>query len=172
MSFIENIREKVVKTLDYQAKSKFEVNKGKLRRMPNTVICLVYIMCLSVLIQGVADVAIKIGGYASLVTKFHWRVDFLFLTALSVLMGYQVLLGMRRRELDVTRNSVQTGILVETALVVGDIYFVVKYSHLYPDALAIRAPFIVLTTINIFIFLYIIKRLELFKDQTGHWSFF
>lgn len=172
MSFIQNIRKKVVQTLDYQAKSKFEVNKGKLRHVPNTVICLVYVMCLSVLMQGIADVVIKFGGYTPLVTKFPWRVDFLFLTAISVLMGYQVLIGMRRRELDVTRNSVQTGLLVETALVVGDIYFVAKYNAMYPAAFAIRAPFIVLTALNICIFLYIIKRLELFKDREGHWAIF
>jgi hypothetical protein len=125
-------------------------------------------MSLSVLLQGIFDIVIKLAGYTPWIVRFPWRVDFLFLTAISVLMGYQTLIGMRRRELDVTRNSVQIGILVETALVVGDIYFIIKNYQEIPEALPIRLPFIILTAINIGILVLISHKLKLFKKSLFH----
>lgn len=167
-SFIKLVK----KFLDNHTKRIFDVDEGKLGEFPNTVIWLVYLMSLSVLMQGIFDVLIKLGGYTPWVVMFPWRMDFLFLTAVSVLMGYQTLIGMRRRELDVTRNSVQIGLLVEIALFVGDIWFVIENRELIPAALPIRLPFIVLTFINILILAYLVYRLNLFKDRKGNWRLF
>lgn len=150
----------------------FDVDKGQLKEFPRPVIWWVYLMSMSVLLQGLADIVLKVGGYAGVMVKFPWRMDFLFLTVISVLMGYQTLIGMRRRELDVTRNSVQIGLLVEIGLVVGDVYFVLQNYDWLPEALVIRAPFIVFTTLNIFILLYIVWKLSLFRDVNGEWKVF
>jgi len=163
---------RIIRFLDSHTRQMFDVDNGKLKDFPNPVIWLVYIMSLSVLLQGVFDVIIKLGGYTPWLVKFPWRMDFLFLTAISVLMGYQTLIGMRRRELDVTRNSVQMGLLVEIALFVGDIYFIIQNRITLPEALPIRLPFIVLTFINILILGYLVYRLSLFKDSEGNWKFF
>ena len=117
-------------------------------------------MSVNVLWQGIADIALKLGGYTPWIVQFPWRVDFLFLTAISVLMGYQTLIGIRRRELDVTRNSVQIGILVELGLLVGDIYFVIQNFDTLDHVLAIRMPFMILTFLNILILAYLVKKLN------------
>ena len=168
----EKTKNWLVSYLDAHTRRLFDVDDGKLKDVPNVVIWLVYIMCMSVLIQGIADVVLKVGGFTPLLVKLPWRMDFLFLTLISVVMGYQALKGMRRRELDVTRNSVQIGVLVEIGLVVGDIYFIAQNIADYPGVLWIRMPFMVLTTFNVFIFIYIIQRLDLFKDKKGNWRCF
>jgi hypothetical protein len=140
---------------------------GKLKAYPPFVLYLVYLISWSVLIQGIADIALKIMGYTPWLVKFPWRIDFLFLTALSVLMGYQTLVGIKKRDLDVTRNSVQIGILVETALVMGDAFFLLGPGKEVEGAFWIRLPFMIFTTINVIILLYLTKRLDLLKDEHG-----
>lgn len=158
--------------LDRHTRQIVDETEGKLKSFPKIVIWLVYLMSLSVLLQGIFDILIKVFGYTPWFVEFPWRMDFLFLTAISVLMGYQTLIGMRRRELDVTRNSVQIGLLVEIALFVGDIYFVLENKITLPEALPVRLPFIILTFINIIILGYLVYRLNLFKDEKNNWRFF
>lgn len=166
------MRQTIRRIIEHLADEHLGEHEGKMKAFPRSVLWLVYLMSLSVLTQGIADVVIKAAGYTPWIVKFPWRMDFLFLTAISVLMGYQTLVGIQRRELDVTRNSVQIGILVEIALVVGDVYFLIHHHHEIEGALAIRAPFIFFTTINVFILLYLIYRLDLFHDEKGNWRFF
>lgn len=133
-------------------------------RFPKYILWIMLYISYNVVLQGVADIFLKIGSYTSLLPEFILRLDFLFLTAISVLMGYQTLIGLRRRELDVTRNSILLGLLVEAGLVISDIVHVIEYAgsgHVF----AIRMPFIVLTTINFFLLIYIAKRLRLFYDD-------
>ena len=158
------------KFLDNHTRQIFDVDKGKLKHVPNVVIWLVYIMSMSVLIQGLADVIVKILGYTPFVPALPWRIDFLSLTCISVVMGSQAIRGMRRRELDVTRNSMLIGMLVECALVISDVVFIYSYGSVLPIALPIRLPFIVLTTINICILLYVSSYLSLFKNNKGGWQ--
>ena len=161
------IAQVATKFLDTHTRQIFDVDKGKLKNVPNNVIWLVYIMSLSVLVQGLADVFIKVLGYTPLFIRLPWRIDFLFLTALSVLMGAQALKGMRRREFDVTRNSMQVGILVEISLIVSDIVFIYTNLHTIPAVIFTRLPFIILTTINIGILVYVTTTLRLFIDKQG-----
>lgn len=168
---LTNTKNKIITLLDKHTSQIFDLDDGKFKNIPRCVLWLLYIMSMSVLIQGFFDIILKILGYTPLLVQLPWRVDFLFLTGISILMGYQALIGMRRRELDVTKNSIQIGILVEVALVVGDIYFVIQNIDIFPSVLAIRAPFIVLTFINIIIFGYVSSFLDIFKDEHGNWNY-
>ncbi len=139
----------------------------KFRLYPRWSIWLILFLSYNVLAQGIFDVIIKVGGYTPWFEPLPMRIDFLFLTAVSVLMGYQALMGMRRRELDVTRNSVSLGIIVELGLVASDVLHVVEYGHMYPWLYSIRLPFIIFTSINFFILIYIARHLQLFKNEEG-----
>ena len=162
----------IIDFLDRRTSHLQNARNRKIKNIPRTVVRLVYVMSISVLLQGIFDILIKIGGYTPWVVTFPWRMDFLFLTAISVLMGYQTLIGMRRRELDVTRNSVQIGLLVEIALIAGDIWFIVVHRMDIPEALPIRLPFILLTAFNVIILAYLVYTLNLFRDRHGNWEVF
>ncbi|MDF2379687.1 MAG: hypothetical protein P1V18_05750 [Candidatus Gracilibacteria bacterium] len=144
-----------------------EQTAEKFRLYPKNIIWLILFLSYNVLIQGVADVIIKIAGFTPWFEPLLLRVDFLFLTAISVLMGYQALRGMRRRELDVTRNSIAVGLLVEAGLVTSDILHLMEYSATNPNLIYIRSPFIVFTTINFFILVYIAIHFKLFRDKNN-----
>lgn len=142
-------------------------NDEHFRLYPRWSIWLVLYLSYNVLAQGVADVVLKIGGYTPYMVALPWRTDYLFLTAISVLMGYQALKGMRRRELDVTRNSVSLGILVESALVIGDLEYIWMHMETYPSLYLVRLPFLILTSFNILILTYIALKLRLFVTRSG-----
>ena len=128
--------------------------QGELRPVPNYVLWLMVYLCVSVLLQGIADVALKVLSYTDALPPLPWRTDFLFLTAVSVLMGYRTLKGMLQRKFDVTRNSIELGILVEIGLVIGDSIFIHNNLIGTPEVLPMRLPFILLTIVNIAILLY------------------
>lgn len=131
-----------------------ETNSGQLRRVPNHVLGLTMLVCASVLLQGMGDIALKLTSYSDILPTLPWRTDFLFLTAISVLMGYRTLTGMHHKKFDVTRNSIELGLLVEIALVVGDLEFLYLNMDSIPHVVLMRMPFIILTTINIGILIY------------------
>lgn len=161
----KNNKKNLKTVIKNHVESCFDTHHGQLRRFPNSVIIIVYVMCLNILFQGFLDLILKFGGYTPFVTSMPWRIDFLFLTAISVLMGFQTLNGMKQMKLDVTRNSVQVGLLVEMALIVGDLHFISIYEDLIPDVTLFRAPFIVLTFVNVFILLYVSKKMNLFWEN-------
>jgi len=131
-----------------------ETNGGQLRRVPNHVLALTVFLCVSVLLQGIADLVLKIASNTSLLPQLPWRTDFLFLTAISVLMGYRSLSSMHHRKFDVTRNSIELGILVEFALIIGDLEFIKMHMADIHYVVPMRLPFIILTLMNIAILLY------------------
>lgn len=142
-----------------------DANEHKFRLYPRWLIWYVLFLSYNVLVQGVADVMIEVLGHTPWLSISPTRWEFLFLTGVSVLMGYQVLIGMRRRELDVTRNSFALGILVEFGLVVSDLVHIAQYGNDYTHLIWIRLPFIFLTTINFFILVYISRYLKLFRNR-------
>lgn len=144
-----------------------DTHHGQLKRFPNSVIMLVYVMCLNILLQGVLDIIVKVGGYTPWILAMPWRIDFLFLTAISVLMGFQTLNAMKHQKLDVTRNTIQLGLLVETALIVGDLHFIAVYSPIIPEVLWFRLPFILLTLFNIWVLVHVIRKLHVFSNKKG-----
>lgn len=156
-TFVRNITYVVHRSLIHV----IETNGGQLRRVPNHVLALTLFLCANVLLQGIGDVVLKVVSYSSLLPPLPWRTDFLFLTAVSVLMGYRTLTGMRMRKFDVTRNSIELGLLVEIGLVVGDTAFIHAHLHDIPHVLPMRLPFIILTGINILVLCYVYHILNL-----------
>lgn len=144
-------------------KHMLHTSEGQLRRVPNHVLALTMFLCINVLLQGIADVVLKLLSYTALLPDLPWRTDFLFLTAVSVLMGYQSFMGMHHRKFDVTRNSIELGLLVEIGLVVGDVIFIHEHLVGIPHVLPMRLPFIVLTAVNILILLYNYHSLNLHR---------
>ena len=140
-------------------------NKGELRPVPDFVLGLVFFLCMSVLLQGIADIAIKVVSMYDMLPYIPLRTAFLFLTAVSVLMGYRTLEGMRNRHFDVTRNSIELGFLVEVGLIVADLEFIALHLHSVPNILWIRIPFVILTFINLCILLYTYWVLELHQSR-------
>lgn len=150
-------------SIDCALKSIIHTNEGQLRRVPNHVLALALFLSINVLLQGIADIALKLTSYTIWLAPLPWRTDFLFLTAISVLMGYRSFTGMLHQKFDVTRNSIEIGLLVEIALVVGDIIFIREHLLDIPRVLPMRLPFIILTSINIVILMYNYHALKLRK---------
>lgn len=138
-----------------------QVDKGQLGPVPNRILVLTVFLCFSVLMQGICDVALKLLSYLEVVPYLPWRTDFLFLTAISVLMGYRTFVGMRRQKFDVTRNSIELGFLVELALVIGDSEFMYRHMLEMPHIIPMRLPFVMFTLVNIAILLYTYQELRL-----------
>ena len=150
----------------------FDVERGQLKHIPNFVIFLIYVLCLSVLFQAALDFVIESLMLLGMVEKIPLRVDFIFLTIISTVMGVQTLKGMKRRRLDITRNSILVGIIVETALVVGDVMLILQRSHELSVLPLIRLPFLMLTFMNLAILLFVGSKLKVFRDKRGKISIF
>jgi ABC-type multidrug transport system permease subunit len=144
-----------------------EGNTQKFKEYPKSVVALVLFLSYNVILQGIADVFIKVLSISKAIFYVPLRLDFLFLTAVSVLMGFQAFKAMKRREVDVTRNSVSLGLLVESGLVASDLYYLFEGGQLDMQMFYLRLPFILITTVNFFILLYIAIRLNVFRDDNG-----
>ncbi len=164
------MKEKIIRFLNQHTTRIVDDNNRKFKLYPKWLIWFILFLSYNVLLQGIADVLIKVSGYTPWFYALPARWDFLFLTGVSVLMGYQVLIGMRRRELDVTRNSFALGILVEAGLVISDVLHLIDYASHHEYLLAIRMPFIVLTTINLTILVAIARHLKLFRGRKGEFE--
>ncbi|MFT7184377.1 MAG: hypothetical protein ACI9QC_000718 [Oceanicoccus sp.] len=150
----------------------FDVERGQLKHIPNFVIFLIYVLCLSVLFQAALDFVVESLMLLGMVEKIPLRIDFIFLTIISTVMGVQTLKGMARRKLDVTRNSILIGIIVETALIVGDVTLILQRSHELSVLPLIRLPFLMLTFMNLAILLFVGVKLKVFIDKRGKVSLF
>lgn len=150
----------------------FDVERGQLKHIPNFVIFLIYVLCLSVIFQAALDLVIEAMMLTGLVEKIPLRIDFIFLTLISTVMGVQTLKGMSQRKLDVTRNSILVGIIVETALITGDLVMIAQESEGIGVLPLIRVPFLMLTFMNLGILLYVAHRLKVFRDRKGNLRFF
>jgi len=127
-------------------------------------------MAINAITQAGLDIILESMVLLEMVPKIPFRLDFISLTLLSALLAWQTLKGLARKELDVTRNSVQVSLFVEAFLVVGDVYFIISHLHTNLWVLYFRLPFVILTGLNIFILIYIVYRLKLFwfKDIIGN----
>jgi len=164
------MKNKIINFLNRHTTRIVDKNDSKFRLYPRWLIWLILFLSYNVLLQGIADVVIKASGYTPWFNALPARWDFLFLTGVSVLMGYQVLIGMRRRELDVTRNSFAMGILVESGLVISDVVHLANYASDHEYLFMIRLPFIIFTTINFIILVGIAHRLKLFRGKKGQFE--
>lgn len=140
----------------------FRLCRKKYRQIHPSNILFLYIISINVLFQGIVDIVLKVAGYTSFFVTFPWRVDFLFLTAVSVLLGWQAISNMKRGYLDLTKNALILSFLVEIGLVISDVTFVIKNLAILPYVTEIRIPFVILTLFNIVLLLMILKNLKLY----------
>lgn len=154
---------RITRKIEKAVLNPLETDHGQLRRVPNAVLMLTTFLCANVLLQGIGDIVLKLLSYTDFLPALPWRTDFLFLTAVSVLMGYRTLQGMRHLKFDVTRNSIELGLLVEIGLIIGDLEFIHLHMLDIPHVVFMRVPFIGLTSLNILILLYISQTLSLRK---------
>ncbi|MEM1312356.1 MAG: hypothetical protein AAGF07_02745 [Patescibacteria group bacterium] len=125
----------------------------KLKPIPNRVIFASAFLSASALTQFILDVILETSSFFDLIPKIPFRVDFLSLTTISAFLAYQTLIGLRKRELDVTENSLQLGSIVESALIIGDLIFLYNNPGLF--LIGVRLPFLFFTTINLILIIYI-----------------
>jgi hypothetical protein len=118
----------------------------------------------SCILMFCAEVLIELLILGSVIPYVPFRLDFFSLTTLSAVLGYQTLRGIHTGQVDVTRNALTTAFAVEAFLVIGDIMFIVKNSGTYAAAGIIRAPFVVLTVVNVAIVCFLYIKLHLFDD--------
>jgi hypothetical protein len=142
-----------------------DTNQGKLAEVPNKVILASLFMAINAIMQAVIDIMIEILALLQLIPSLPFRFEFLSLAVISAILGYFTLIGLRRRELDVTKNSLILSLFVETALVAGDIIFVFIFPTTSMAYFLLRLPFIFFTTINIGIVCYIIWRTHIFRTR-------
>lgn len=134
--------------------------------VPKAVLKAALLMSINALMMAFADVIIEICVLLEFMPKIPFRIDFLALTFLSALIGYHTLKGLKKRELDVTHDSTQVSLFVETALILGDVYLLATQDKVMPT-LAIRLPFVILTFINICLIVFIIVRMHLVDSFKG-----
>lgn len=116
----------------------------------------------------VAEVIIEALVLLEAYPKLPFRTSFLFLTILSGLLGTQTLIAVNRKELDTSHNALAVGLLVEIALITGDIAFLVSRHKKYPVAIPTRVPFIILTAVNVGLVIYLYNRLHLYEWHTEY----
>ena len=150
----------------------FDVERGQLKHIPNFVIFLIYVLCLSVLFQAGMDLILESLVLTGVLGKMPLRLDFIFLTIISTVMGVQTLKGMSQRKLDVTRNSILIGIIVESALIIGDLAFIYKEGANIDLLPYVRIPFLALTSMNLAILVFVSFKLKVFRDRKGHLEIF
>lgn len=170
--FFITLSKAFIEYIDVLVHQLFDVERGQLKHIPNFVIFLIYVLCLSVIFQAGLDLIIESVMLLGLIEKIPLRVNFIFLTLISTVIGVQTLKGMSKRKLDVTRNSILIGIVVETALIVGDLVLIFEKSDTIGVVPMIRIPFLALTFMNLTILLYVAKRLAVFKDRKGRLQLF
>jgi len=141
----------------------FDFNAGKLKHIPNSVIALSMFMSANAIAQFFGDLVLEFLMSSGVLLYHPLRIDFLFLTAISALLAFHTLQGLRRKEIDVTQDSTQVSWLVEVALLIGDVYYLLTFPGVTMTTVVMRAPFMIFTAINICIVSYIIFRLKLFR---------
>lgn len=141
-----------------------DYSNHKLKPIPNSVIAASLLISLNAITMAISDVIIETLSATDLINKIPFRIDFLSLTFLSALLALQTVKGLRRRELDITQQAISIGLFVEISLIIGDIYFL--HQRNYDNYLiSIRLPFILLTSVNAFLLIYIIFRTNLFQEN-------
>jgi hypothetical protein len=136
--------------------------EGKLKYCPDVVIWLSFFQSLNSLAQAIADILLESLSFFEVILKIPLRVEFLLLTIIAAMLGRFTLSGLRRREIDVSKNSIVLGMMVESSLIIGDLHFMIFDPRSAVELDLIRLPFVLLTTLNVLILVYIILRIRLF----------
>jgi hypothetical protein len=155
----------ILEVLERMTKEILDTNQGRLAEVPDKVIAVSLFMAINAIIQAVADISIEILSMAQLIPSLPFRFEFLCLAIISAILGQFTLMGLRRRELDVTKNSLTLSLFVEIALLAGDLIFVFVTPGASTGYFLLRLPFMIFTAINVFIVLYIIWRTHIFRTR-------
>jgi hypothetical protein len=137
-------------------------NAGKLKYCPDVVIWLSFFQSISSLAQAIADILLETLSFFNLIIKIPLRLEFLMLTIIAAMLGRFALSGLRQREIDISKNAILLGIVVEMSLIIGDLYFIFFSSESPLELDLIRLPFVLLTTLNVLILVYISLKIRLF----------
>jgi hypothetical protein len=134
-----------------------EQSVRRVEEVPRRAILAALATSFNSLLMAVAEILIEVLMVVGVYPKLPFRLDFFFLTLLSALLACQTLQGVRQGHFDTSRNSLQVAALVESALIAGDILFMVDFSEKYPVSIPTRMPFLIPTAINLalIIFVYI-----------------
>lgn len=146
-------------------KEVLDTNQGRLADVPDKVIAVSLFMAINAIIQAVADILIEVLALSKVIPSMPFRFEFLCLAVISAILGQFTLAGLRRRELDVTKNSLILSLFVEIALLAGDFIFVFITPGASTGYFFLRLPFMVFTAINVFIVVYIIWRTHIFRTR-------
>jgi|GEM_PF-5058051 len=150
---------KIIKKIVYNLTAEVDTETGDLTNIPNSIIYMTIFMSLNAIAQAFADIIIEALVLFQLVDfKIPLRIEFIFLTLISTVIAYLTLQGMREGNLDVTKNTLIIGFLVESSLVVGDLYLLLNTYQNFWTIFMVRTPFIFLTSINIIIITGIVWR--------------
>jgi hypothetical protein len=155
----------ILGTLEKMTKEILDTNQGKLAEVPDKVIAVSLFMAINAIVQAAVDIGIEIFSFIGLLPKLPFRFEFLCLAVISAILGQFTLMGLRKRELDVTKNSLILSLFVEIALLSGDIIFVFITPGASTGYLFLRLPFMAFTAMNVIIVLYIIWRTHIFRTR-------
>lgn len=149
-----------------------DTEAGALVNLPDFVIALSIFMSANAILQAIADIVIEGLVLAQLVPfKLPFRLEFLFLTLISTVIAYLTLKGLREGNLDVTKNTLLLGLLVESSLVIGDIYLLANTTKDFWVIFLVRIAFLILTASNIGIISYILWRRHKVKHSRPNYQF-
>ena len=100
------------------------------------------------ILMFIVEVVIEFALLFKILSHIPFRLNFLSLTALSVVLAIQAIRGVRQGEIELTGNALVMSAAVELLLIFGDIVYLVQYADTYPLVVKIRIPFMILTSIN------------------------
>ena len=163
---------KTLKTIIHTLLAPLDTEVGRLSNIPNFIIRRTRFMSLNAVGQAVADVVLEVLLLLGLFSfKIPLRVEFLFLTLLSTVIAYLTLKGMREGSLDITKNTLIIGLIVESSLVLADVYLLVNTHKDLMSIFLVRLPFLLFTASNIYIISNILWRRHKVKKNRPNYQF-
>jgi len=137
--------------------SPIDEEAGALINISNFQIRLSIFMSANAILQAILDLVVEGLMFVDLTSfKIPFRLEFLFITLISTLIAYLTLKGLREGNLDVTKNNLFIGLVVESSLVLGDVYLLLNTHKDFWPIFFFRLFFIVLTFANILIISYLL----------------
>lgn len=129
--------------------------------IPTSVLAVSWFMSISAVSQAIADYFLETAILFGWLGKIPFRLEFVFLTALSAILAAQSLNNIQKGSVDMERETLLVSLILELSLFISDLVFIFRIYPENPLVLYIRLPFLFLTGINILIVGYCIARLHL-----------
>jgi len=114
-----------------------------------------HVVCLSIvsfncILMAVAEAVLESLIITGMTPKVPFRLEFVFLTMLSAIVGWQAIWGILRDSPDLTKNSLVCSLLLEVSLISSDLefFFRTEVQDVIDFVLQMRIPFVVVTSIN------------------------